>query len=204
MEEYNYKNYLYNIDNSGGYMVFNQYNAIIDLLQHYQPKRICQLGCGQTTSIFQQYCAKNNDIVLFSIEHDGHWARNNTILFPLMQGGNLTVSGKVYNFVNYYICFEEWLSTQKPFDFICIDGPPGWGFRQNYNYSRVQLLSFILLDKINHNSIVLFHDSQRKNAKNTLAEFQKLLTEKEFNFQKIEISSPFNYNPAQLTVYFIK
>lgn len=204
MKDYNYKDYTYRASYGGGTMFFNQYNTIIDLLQSQKPKRICQLGCGQTTNIFQQYCTKNKDIILFSIEHDGHWAHINTILFPIVQKSNITILGNIYNNTNYYRGFEEWLSTQKPFDFISIDGPPGWGFRQNYKYGRVQILSFILLNKINHNSIVLFHDSQRRNAKNTLAEFQKLLKEKEFNFQKNIIRPVFNCNSAWLTVYFIK
>lgn len=198
-----YKNYVYIASGHHGTMFSNQYNIIIDLIQKYQPKRICQLGCGQTTNIFQQYCQKYSDKILISIEHDKNWAYKNTIIFPLIQNSNITIEGNIYNNINKYDGFEEWLVIQKPFDFICIDGPPGWGFRENYTYSRVQLLSFILLNKINHNSFVLFHDSQRENSQKTLKEFQKLLTEKGFRYQKKIIFSLSKINKPQLSIYKI-
>jgi hypothetical protein len=61
----------------------------------------------------------------------------------------------------------------------------------NYTYSRVQLLSFIILDKIADNSIVIFHDSERINAKKTLDEFECLLGEKGYVYTK-SIKCPWN------------
>ena len=202
MNSYTYKDYNYKTEENSGTMLYNQYNVLINLLELNKPKRICQLGSGQSTSIFEQYKKKNKNIILFSIEHDYFYIRNiNTILCSLIQNTSLTLKEKTYFNINRYDKFEEWLQKQEPFDFILIDGPLGWGFREKYDYSRIQLLSFIVLNKIANNSIVLYHDSERKNAKHTLQEFQNIITNKGFLFQKDIIPSPFEKNTAQLTCY---
>lgn len=177
-----YLDYSIDILNDGT-MFENQYKILIDLLEQYKPKRICQLGSGQSTLIFEQYCKKYS-AQLFSIEHDEKYKRENTILFPLKEYSALTIGERFYINCNKYVGFEDWLKEQEPFDFIFIDGPPGWGFREAYNYSRIQIVSFALLDKLNKNSIILYHDSERHNAQNTLSQFEKILKEKNITFQK--------------------
>ena len=79
---------------------------------------------------------------------------------------------------------ENWLSNQDKFDFVLIDGPFGYGFRENYDYGRVQLLSFVLLDKLSDNTIIFVHDTERINMQKTLNEFEMLLIRNNFNFNK--------------------
>lgn len=174
-----------------------QYRALIDVLEQNKPSRICELGCGSSTRIFEQYCEKYHTS-LTSIEDDKAWARKDTILMPVIEHDSLKLGDHVYSDCNRYDGLEAWLVSQDPFDLVMIDGPKGYGFREQYKYSRVQLLSFVLMNKLSKTATVLYHDSERNNAKTTLNEFERLLGQK-FNKSIIEFNPP--RKSAQLTIY---
>ena len=69
----NYKDYTYEHTNCA--MTPIQYEHLIDLLKNFKPKRICELGSGESTKIFEQYISTNNDTTLVSIEHDNKYKR---------------------------------------------------------------------------------------------------------------------------------
>ena len=82
-----------------------------------------------------------------------------------------------------------------------IDGPNDVvtyeGYDDSIIYSRVQLLSFVILDKLSNNAIIMYHDSNLKESQNTLYEFEKLLKEHNFNYTKeiiIEMDKEIIYN----------
>lgn len=192
-------NYLdYNFDVYPGTMKKNEYIPMIDILEDFKPKRICELGSGQSTRIFETYCDKYN-AKLYSIEHDEIWKRQNSVLLKFIDYETfININGHIYESCNKYDEFEEWLEQQDKFDFILIDGPLGWGHRELYKYSRIQILSFILLNKISDSAYVLYHDSERNNAKTTLNEFERLLNEYKFIFDKQIIN-----DIPELTIYKI-
>ena len=192
-----YKGYEFNTND--GTMTISQYKHLIDLLEEYQPKRICEFGSGQSTLIFEKYCQKTG-AYLVSIEHDLKWKKKQSIIFNLIQNSTLTVKDRVFENCNKYEGLESWLETQEPFDFIFIDGPPGWGFRQNYKYGRVQVMDFLLLNKLTKQSIVLVHDSQRENMQRTLRQFQKILFERNYEFGRF----PDDNRNKLLTTFYIK
>ena len=75
-------NYLdYNFDVYPGTMEKNEYIPMIDILEDFKPKRICELGSGQSTRIFETYCDKYN-AKLYSIEHDDFFKRKDAIILP--------------------------------------------------------------------------------------------------------------------------
>lgn len=189
----------YEFSTNDGTMTISQYKYLIDLLEEYQPKRICEFGSGQSTLIFEKYCQKTG-AYLVSIEHDLNWKKKQSIIFNLIQNSELTVKERVFENCNKYEGLESWLETQEPFDFIFIDGPPGWGFRQNYKYGRVQVMDFLLLNKLTKQSIVLVHDSQRENMQRTLRQFQKILFERKYEFVRF----PDNNRNKLLTTFYIK
>jgi hypothetical protein len=43
-------------------MTPKQYEIMIDLLEETKPKRICELGSGQSTEIFEEYQNKNTNV----------------------------------------------------------------------------------------------------------------------------------------------
>ena len=60
-----YKNYEFNCNTMS--CSYNEYCFIIDLLEKYSPKRICEFGCGESTKIFLKYKLLN-DAYILSIE----------------------------------------------------------------------------------------------------------------------------------------
>lgn len=186
----------YNFEYFSGTMTENEFVEMVDILEDFKPKRICELGSGQSTVLFENYCNKSG-CELFSIEHNYKYKRKNTIMMKLIDNEtNITINGRQYNSCNKYVGFENWLEKQDKFDFILIDGPFGYGKRLNYKYNRIQILSFAILDKIQDEAFVLYHDSERPNAKTTLEEFENIIKEKGFSFEKRTIN-----DLPELTIY---
>jgi hypothetical protein len=190
MFHFDYKDYSFwcNIGN----MTYNQYVKMIELLESYKPKRICELGSGQSTEIFDVYKKKYNSQV-YSIEHDKYYNTHHSIMFDLIE------NTKLYNYdkCNIYKGLEDWINNQDKFDFILIDGPnDGIMNNDNLQYGRIQLLDFILLNKLTDNSIILYHDSNLSIYQNTLNEFEKLLSQNKYKFNK-EIIKETNENLIQ-------
>ena len=177
----NYKDYEYN--SFAWTMTDDQYKILIDSLEAYRPNRIIEFGGGQSTRIFQKYKSKYN-CQFFSIEHDSDYSCENTVLFNLVENTSINIGKEFYSNINKYDGLENWLSNQDKFDFVLIDGPFGFDFRENYDYGRVQLLSFVLLDKLSDNTIIFVHDTERINMQKTLNEFEMLLIRNNFNFNK--------------------
>lgn len=157
-----------------GMMTPKQYIKMIDLLEETKPKRICELGSGQSTEIFETYQKNNKNVLVFSIEHDKYFrTHKSVVMIPLKE--NTSFNG--YEKCTVYDGFEKWLKEQDKFDFVLIDGPNDTLPKNEHNliYSRIQMLSFLLLDKLNDNAIIMYHDSNLPEAKATLKEFEKLL-----------------------------
>ena len=190
-----YKDYTF--ESGPATMTDPQYIELINVLEKSHPKRICELGAGQSTKIFEQYCDKNK-AKLFTIEHDKTWARKDTVLFPLVEKTSIDINGNIYETCNKYDGLEDWLKTQNKFDFVSIDGPYGYGERKKYTYARIQVLSFILLNKLSDRAYIFYHDSERPNSKTTMKEIEKQLGNNKFHFTKTIIGKE-----PQLTIYKI-
>lgn len=183
MFDFKYKDYKFNCDI--GTMTPLQYIRMINMLEKFKPNRICELGSGVSTDIFNVYCAKTNSIVQ-SIESDMHYNTHNSILMPLIGRTNLLIGDYSYDNCTLYDGFENWLSNQYKFDFILIDGPNDVIPFNHHNslYSRVQLLDFPIFDKLNDECVVMYHDSERAESQNTLNEFEQLLYKNGFSYSK--------------------
>lgn len=175
-----YRGYKFN-DYSSGTMRVSQYQKMIDLLEQHKPMRICEMGSGISTIIFEQYCQKYG-ATMFSIEHKPQYKRANTVMFPVYEYTSHQVAGEYFEKCNRYVGMTKWLRTQEPFDFVLCDGPYGCGYRQTYNYGRVQIVSFPLQDKLTDNSIVIIHDSNRQPEQNTMARLRTFFERKNFSF----------------------
>lgn len=209
MFTFKYKNY--HFECSIGTMTPNQYIKMIKLLEDNQPNNICELGSGQSTRIFDTYKTRG-DQQISSIEDNTDYLTKYTILSPVSIG-ELKINEAVYNNIAKYDVLECWLQTKDKFDFVFIDGPNDvLPFNNNgLDYSRIQLLSFVLLDKLDNDAVVLYHDSERQEAQATLNEFERLLSENNFKYQKEVIIEDdkeiYNYNKdilgtcPELTIY---
>ena len=190
-----------------GEMTPIQYQKMIELLESFKPKRICELGSGLSTKIFNDF-----DAINYSIESDPRYNIYDSIYMPTI------VNATLFNYKNcvLYEGFEDWLKQQDKFDFVLIDGPnDGIPFNDgNLEYARIQLFSFVILDKLSDNAIVLYHDSEREIAQRTLNEFERLLKTKGYNFNKEVIKEEdikvIQYNKEilgvcpELTIYTLK
>jgi 16S rRNA G966 N2-methylase RsmD len=194
-----YKGYNFEAWEIGGTLTSSQYERVIDILEEFKPKRICELGAGQSTIIFEKYIEKSKSD-FFSIEHDENYSGSNSVMFQLVECTNITIGNNTYENTNKYDGFENWLIKQDKFDFVLIDGP--YGYNANYDYTRIQLLSFIILDKISDKSVVICHDTERINMKSTLSEFEKYLLGKGFKYTKDIMKGDIN-GARELTIYNI-
>lgn len=199
----NYKEY--DFDCEVGTMTPCQYKRMIDLLENNNLHNICELGSGQSTRIFKTYCKKRNAIA-FSIENDTYYNIYDSIMMPLKEKTSFAIDDKIFDKCTYYYGFEDWLKEQDKFDFVLIDGPNDvvpHNYKSLY-YSKIQTLSFILLDKLNNNSFVLIHDSERDEAQRTLEIFETLLSERGYGFLKEIITETdeqiIEYNKKYLNV----
>ena len=181
--DFKYKEYEFISDI--GMMTPDQYIRMIHILEEYRPKRIIELGSGQSTRIFKTYAAMANAKV-YSIEHDPYWNKYDSILMPLNIKTQLTVCGYTFDDCQTYDGLEGWLEGQEKFDFVFIDGPND-AVPTNYlnlNYSRSQIFDFPIMDKLTHDAVIMYHDSESQVAQDTLQEFERILTEKEYTFKK--------------------
>lgn len=183
MFDFKYKNYGFSC--GIGTMTPLQYIRMINLLERYKPKRICELGSGESTKIFNEYC-NIEGAISYSIEHDVYWNKYNSIMMNLTEGTQLNIAGNVYERCSKYDGFEQWIESQDRFDFVLIDAPNDGIPENNKNleYARIQMMDFILMDKLSDKSVVLYHDSERKIAKNTLDEFEKIMDKQGYWYYK--------------------
>lgn len=183
MFHFNYKDYSFWCEI--GMMTPLQYIRMINLLEEYKPKRICELGSGQSTDIFNVY-AKKEGAITYSIEHDIYWNTHKSSMMPLVENTYLIVNAHTYGTCTRYEGLELWLEKEDKFDFVFVDAPnDGIPFNPlNLKYARVQTLDFVLMNKLTDESIVMYHDSERESAQNTLNEFEKLLNEYGYSYEK--------------------
>ena len=161
-----------------------------------RPHHILDIGLGQTTRMFSQYCewmTRENDVNVHmtSIEHDSEWIEfvqrqyhlNVEIKqFNLLQGVQYEpVSGIVVKSANVYEGFAEWLGNSGKYDFISIDAP-----FKNEGYSRPQILELLKNDCLSDDFVIMMDDMNRDGEKNTMELFLRELSKKGIRYyQKI-------------------
>lgn len=191
-----YKGYQFE-DYHSGIMRVSQYEKIIDLLEQRKPMRICEMGSGISTLIFEKYCQKYG-ARMYSIEHQMAYMRKYTVMFPVYQFATYNIQDRKYKNVNRYVGFSNWLTLQEPFDFVLCDGPYGCGFRQGYDYGRIQVIAFPLLNKLSQSSILIMHDSNRGPQSKTVTELEDIFNQKDYAFNK-EVDDEYD----QMTIFYL-
>jgi hypothetical protein len=137
------------------------------VLRDVKPKRILEMGLGETTRVISQYCSENQNAEHFVAEHDAAWVDfftksyiipNNTklITLPLIYlpyNGELVPSYE--NFSNYF--------ANGTYDFICVDGPSG--ANADNKYARLDVLGLIS-DNLSDSFVILLDDYNQAKIKN--------------------------------------
>jgi hypothetical protein len=149
---------------------------LVRILCDYQPKKILELGLGESSKIIS--CCLDNqlkDSKHFIIEQDESWINNFTRRFELSLKShiiNLPIQTKIVNefSVNSYSEIEK--RFNEPFDFYIVDGPSG-----SSNFSRYDIC--LLSKNLNQKDefIIVVDDYHRTGEKQTVEHLRNSLTD---------------------------
>jgi len=154
------------------------------ILNDVRPRRILELGLGESTKMIRQYAASREDGEHVVVEHDPQW-----ISFSKEGLGGLSDRSKIVelslerradlegNKIAAYAKFAEKFNGRK-FDLIVIDGP--FGGETNL-YSRLDILD-ILPEGLADSFIILLDDYNRQGEQNTASLIRKKLKENQVVF----------------------
>ena len=155
------------------------------VLNEVRPKRILELGLGQSTRMIAQYAATYENVEHIVIEHDSKWIEFFINDFHLSERTKILqleldmISYKDAESVRVYKDIHESLIDKK-FDFIFIDAPLGGDMKR---YARIDVLQMIP-SCLAHDFIVLMDDSDRIGEYNTISEMEKKLKELDIPFAR--------------------
>lgn len=159
--------------------------AVYRILNAVKPKKILELGLGQSTKLLSQYAKANKDVKHIVVEHDQEWidfykkenevSENTEILKLEREYRKYKNDDKVLAFKD----FKENLKGQK-FDFISIDAPLGANAKI---YARVDVLE-ILPECLEEEFVIVIDDYNRKGEKNTVSEIERILKEHNISYCK--------------------
>lgn len=172
---------------SGWAIGYNFAYILYRVLEDFQPKRILELGLGQSTKIINEYAKHFDGVVHHIVEHDSGWVdffkrsaeMSEESTFHLLECYTRKYKGVE---LNAYKEFKKEFEGQK-FDFIVIDAPVGSG----REYSRMDVLDLVP-DGLGEQFVILLDDCNRIGEQNTI----KLL-EKKLEDSGIEFSSGYDY-----------
>ena len=140
------------------------------VLNETRPKRILELGLGQSTRMIAQYAAAFQDVEHIVVEQDKTWTEffaQNTSLSPRTKIVHLPVVETNYlddDRTLVYQDFEE-LCEGKKFDFISSDGP---AHSHSHKYRRVELVKLIP-DHLADSFCIILDDFDVQECKNMWA-----------------------------------
>ena len=147
------------------------------ILDSVKPKKVLELGLGQTTRMISQYSGyyhAEHQVV----EHDPKWIEFFATTYEVPDNVKFvnidTITDKYLDdeAVIMYQGFEEQFRGQK-FDFICIDAPLGG---KAIKYARVDILK-ILPECLESDFVLLLDDTERTGETNTIKLLQNTFEE---------------------------
>ena len=148
------------------------------VLNETRPKRILELGLGQSTRMIAQYAAAFQDVEHIVVEHDPEWVEFFCNDFPLPKNTKVVmleremVPYKDAEAARVFKGFKETFQGQK-FDFISVDAPLGGDMKQ---YARIDVLHLIP-DGLGENFVIMVDDCNRIGENNTVKEIENKLIE---------------------------
>ena len=144
------------------------------ILNDIQPKRILELGLGESTKMIGQYAAFREDCGHVVVEHDPEWIAfckaGVSKLSDRSQIIRLNLEKRVFlgdKNVTAYADFADTFKGRK-FDLIVIDGPVGSG---NGDYSRIDMLD-LLPECLADPFVIFMDDHNRKGEQNMTAQIR--------------------------------
>lgn len=163
--------------------------ALYRILDEFQPKKILELGLGQSTKMIGSYVKwkENNGDKCehIVVEHDLSWINFFSNMFELSSSTKIEqmnlkkvtielASGETTE-VNMYEDFAKCLDNKK-FDLIFIDGPFGSSF-----LSRIDIID-LLPECLEKSFIMMLDDAERGGEQNTLKMMLNMLHEQRIDY----------------------
>jgi hypothetical protein len=154
------------------------------ILNDVRPRRILELGLGESTKMTAQYAASREDAVHAVVEHDERW-----LAFFKDRMGAFTPRTEIVHLdmikrafrddpeVVVYDRFAETLAGRK-YDFVLIDGPIGGGAK---TYARVDMVD-LLPDILAESFVLVLDDYNRKGEQNAAMLIRAKLQERNIPF----------------------
>ena len=155
------------------------------VLNETKPKRILEMGLGQSTRMIAQYAAAHEGVEHFVVEHDPDWIEFFTNDFALPAATQIVqlpwdfVPYKDAASVRVYGGFSEQFAGQR-FDFISIDGPLGGDMKEYARIDVLQLLPACLSEEF----VIMMDDCERAAEKKTLCEMEETLKNNAVAFKR--------------------
>ena len=160
--------------------------AMYRVLNEARPKRILELGLGQSTKMISQYAAATEGVEHIIVESDPNWID----FFKLAKVYIFTQSAKPIaamawfcrHFAKYVRVFKGFkdLFMRGNFDFISLDAPYSADMKQ---YARIDILS-ILPEGLSDNFVIMMDDCHRIGEARTLIEIEKVLQENRLPYKR--------------------
>lgn len=154
------------------------------VLNETRPKRILELGLGQSTRMIAQYAAAFQDVEHIVVEHDPEWVEFFCNDFPIPKNTKVVmleremVPYKDAESVRVFKGFKETFQGQQ-FDFISVDAPFGGDMKQ---YSRIDVLNLIP-DGLREKFVIMMDDCNRIGEINTVQEIERFLAQSQIKYQ---------------------
>lgn len=155
------------------------------VLNEARPKRILELGLGQSTRMIAQYAAVHKDVEHTVVENDAEWIeffKNDFAMSECTKIVQLETEMLPYkdaDAVRVFKGFREAFAGQK-FDFIFIDAPLASDMTQ---YARIDVLR-MLPECLSDDFVVMLDDAERSGETHTTAEMEKCIQENAIPYKK--------------------
>lgn len=154
------------------------------ILNDVRPRRILELGLGESTKMMAQYAAARADAIHAVVEHDERWLalfKERVAAFTgrteIVRLDMVTKTYRDDSEVIVYDRFAEAMAGRK-FDFVLIDGPIGGEAKTYARTDIVDLLPEILADSF----ALVMDDYGRKGEQNTAMLIRARLQERNIPF----------------------
>lgn len=149
-------------------------------LNEIKPKKILELGLGQSTKIVNEYAKHFKNVKHDIVEHNKEWTeffKNSTDMSDMVNFHLLTNIKRKYNGVelNSYKGFKKEFEKQK-FDLMLIDAPVG-----GTEYARMDILD-ILPECLEKSFVIIIDDCQRIGEKRTIELLEKKLRDNNITY----------------------
>lgn len=159
--------------------------AMYRILNEARPKRILELGLGQSTRMIAQYAAAFDDVEHIVVEHDQDWIdffRNDFALSgrtEIVRLDREMVAYKDAAAVRVFKGFGERFAGER-FDFIFIDAPLGSDMKQYARIDVLKLLPNCLMERF----VVMLDDCERPGEQHTIFEMEQALKQNRILFNR--------------------